>query len=151
MRRESRSSAFPFHLGFEAVHDGIGDEIGDERDDKEENADEEKDTIVSAAENNFTEFGGDRGGNGTRGIKDVAGDNAGIATGHEHDHGFANGASETQGDGGKDSGNSGGQGDLHGSLPGRSAEGKGRLDIAARHAAKSIFSDGENDGDDGEA
>ena len=51
---------------------------------------------MRTAKDNFTQFRGDGGGDRAGGIEQVPGNDAGIAAGHEHNHGFANCASEPE-------------------------------------------------------
>src|SRR5438034_10187263 len=87
-------------------------------------------------------------GNRPRRIKQTPRDNAGVAAGHQDNHGFADGASESKDHGGEYSRQSGWQNNLPCSLPFRRTQRERGLGIAAGNARQGILSDREYYRDD---
>ena len=138
MRRTSRRTD---HRGQAVEHEGEEEEL---------DADEEEDRVVAAAEDHLAHLGGDGGRQRPDRVAERPGGHGGVARGHQHDHGLADGAAEAEHHRRQHAGRGGRQHHAEGGLPAGGSQRQRGLAVGARHRGERVLAHREDDRDDGE-
>ena len=133
------------HLRSNPAHDEIGGQVDDERDREQENADDEQHLVVLRSDRRLAQLGRDGRGQGPHRIQHAGRNLHGVARGHQHRHGLADGAADAQQHRGQQAVLRRRQQHAVDQLPPRHAEREGRFAVGVGHGFQRVFADRHDD------